>query len=106
MPAAASDVLLDAVSFSHRPHLPPSDSDAADNLPPKDSDVEDKDKDEDVVADAAAALLSLLPDVDPPSQQSQQDGCQGTWHLRPQAEDILRHHPRRSMSKPLRTRTS
>ena len=74
MPAAASDVLLDAVSFSHRPHLPPTVSDAADTLPPTDSDAEDKDKDEDMVADATAALLVLLPDVDPPSQQSQQDG--------------------------------
>jgi hypothetical protein len=69
MPAAASDVLLDAVSFSHRPHLPPTVSDAADTLPPTDSEAEDKDKDEDMVADATAALLVLLPDVDPPSQQ-------------------------------------
>ena len=66
---AASDV-QDEVSLSPpRPHLPPSDSDAAENLPPTDSDAEDKDKDkdEDAVADAAAALLVLLPDVDPPS---------------------------------------
>ncbi len=106
MPASASDVLLYAVSVSHRPHLSPSDSDEADTWPPTISDAEDKDKDEDGVADAAAALLVLLPDVDPPSQQSQQDRRQGTWYLRSQAEDIMRHHPRRSMSRPFRTRTS
>ena len=78
MPATAWDVLLDAVSFNHRPHLPPSDSDEADTWPPTFLDAEDKDKDKDGVADAAAALLVLLPDVDPPSQQSQQDGHQGT----------------------------
>ena len=105
MPAAASDVRLDADSFSHRPHLPTSDSDkGADKRPPTDSDAEDKD--EDVVADVVAALLVLLTDVDPPSQQSQQDGRQGTWRHRPWAEDIMRHHPRRSMSRPLHTRTS
>jgi hypothetical protein len=104
MPAAASDVRLDADSFSHRPHLSPSDSDEADKRPPTDSDAEDKD--EDVVSDVVAALLVLLTDKDPPSQQSQQDGRQGTWRLRPRAEDIMRHHPRRSMSRPLRTRTS
>ena len=106
MPATALDVLLDAVSFSHWPHLPPSDSDAADTWPPAVLDAEDKDKDEDGVADAAAALLVLQPDVDSPSQQSQQDGRQGTWHLRPQAEDIMQHHSRCSMSRPLRTQTS
>ena len=63
----AASVVQDEVTLSPRPHLPPSDSDAADNLSPKVSDGEDKDKDEDVVADAAAALLVLLPDVDPPS---------------------------------------
>jgi hypothetical protein len=104
MPVAASDVQLDAASFSHRPRLPPLDSDKADKWPTTDSDAEDKD--EDVVADAVAALLVLLPDVDPLSQQSQQDGRQGTWRLRQRAEDIMRHHPRRSMSRPLRTRTS
>jgi hypothetical protein len=36
------------------------------------------DKDEDVDGDAVDALLVLLPDGDPPSQQSQQDGYQGT----------------------------
>jgi len=89
MPAAASDVLLDTVSVSHRPHLPLSDSDEANTWPPTFSDTEDKDKDKDGVTDAAAALLVLLPDVDPPSQQSQQDGRQGTWHLRPQAEAFM-----------------
>ena len=58
-------VVQDAVSLNRRPHLPPTDSDAADNFPPTDSDAEDKD--EDVVADAAAALLGTLPDMDPPS---------------------------------------
>jgi hypothetical protein len=52
-----------------------------------DSDVEDKDKDGG--ADAGVALLVLLPDVDPPSLRSQQDERQGTWRLRPQAEDIM-----------------
>jgi hypothetical protein len=105
MPVKASDVKLDADNSSHRPRLvPPSDSDEADKWPPTDSDAEDKD--EDVVADAVAVLLVLLPDVDPLSQQSQQDGRQGTWRLRPRAEDIMRHHPRRSMSRPLHTRTS
>ena len=61
---AASDV-QDAVSLNRRPHLSPTDLDAADNLTPTNSDVEDKD--EDVVTDAAAALLGTLPDVDPPS---------------------------------------
>ncbi len=51
---AASDI-QDTVSLNRRPHLPPTDSDAADNLPPTDSDAADKD--EDVVADAATALL-------------------------------------------------
>ena len=74
------------------------DLDAADNLPPTDSDGADKD--EDVVADTAAALLVLLLDVDPPSRQSQHEGQQGTCHLSPQAEDIMRHHPRRSISRP------
>ncbi len=61
---AALDV-KDAVSLNRRPHLPPPDLDVADNLPPTDSDAVDKG--EDVVADAAAALLISLPDVDPPS---------------------------------------
>jgi hypothetical protein len=56
MPAAASDAQLDADSFSHRPRLPPSDSDEADKWPQTDSDAEDKV--EDVVVDAVAALLS------------------------------------------------
>ena len=75
---AASEV-QDVVSLNHQPHLPPTDSDAADNLSPTDSDAEDRDEDAvaDAVADAvtdavadvaaAAALLVSLPDVDPPS---------------------------------------
>jgi hypothetical protein len=107
-PAAATDVPLDADSFSHRPHLSPTVSDEEDKRPPTDLDAEDKDKDEDEDggADAGVALLVLLPDVDPPSLRSQQDEQQGTWRLRPQAEDIIQHHPQRSMSRPLRTRTS
>ena len=89
---AASDA-QDAVSLSRRPHLPPTDLEVAD-------------KDEDVVAAAAAPPLVLLPDVDPPSGQSRQEGHQGTWDLRPPVEDIMCPHPRHSMSRPPRTRTS
>ena len=103
MQDGASDA-KDVDSFSHRPHLPPPDSDEADKRLPTDLDAEDKD--EDVDEDAVEALLVLLPDVDLPSQQSQQDGRRGTWHLRPRAENIMQHHPRCSMSMPLRTRTS
>ena len=78
---AASDA-KDVDSFSHRPHLPPPDSDEADKRLPPDLDAEDKDKDGD--GDAVEALLVLLPDRDPPSQQSQQDGRQGTRRLRQQ----------------------
>ena len=104
MPVVASDVPLDAGSFSHRPCLSPSDSDEEDKWPPTDSDAGDKD--EDAVADKVEALLVLLPDGDPPSQQSQQDGHQGTRQHRPWAEDIMRHHPQCSMSRPLRIQTS
>ena len=103
MQDAALDV-KDVDSFSHRPHLPPPDSDEADKRLPPDSDTEDKDKDGD--EDAVEALLVLLPDGGPPSQQSQQDGRQGTRRLRPRVEDIIRHHPQCSMSRPLRTQTS
>ena len=103
MPAAASDI-QDEVNLSPRPHLPPLDLDAADTLPPTDLDTEDKD--EDVVEDAATALPVLLPDVDPPSQQSQQDGRQGTRHLRLQVEDILQRRPRHSIYSPPHTQTS
>ncbi len=103
MQDAASDA-KDADSFSHRPHLPTPDSDEADKRLPTDSDAEYKD--EAVDEDAVEALLVLLPDVDLPSQQSQQDGHWGTWHLRPRVEDIMQHQPRRSMSRPLRTQTS
>jgi len=58
-------VVQDAVSLNRRPHLPPTDSDVADNFTPTDSDAADKD--EDVVADTAVALLVSLPDMDPPS---------------------------------------
>jgi hypothetical protein len=102
MPAAVSYAQLDADSFSHRPRLPPSDSDEADKWPPTDSR-----RTRTRTRSWAAALLGLLPDVDPPSQRSQRDERQGTWRLRPQvAEDIMRHHPRRNMSRPLRSRTS
>ena len=68
--------------------LPTSDSDEeADKRPLTDSDVDDKD--EDVVADMVAALLVLLTDMDSPSQQSQQDRCQGTWRHRPRADNIM-----------------
>jgi hypothetical protein len=87
--------------FQPPAHLSPTVSDEEDKRPPMDSDVEDKDKDGG--ADVGVALLVLLPDVDPPSLRSQQDERQGTWRLRPQAEDIMRHHPQRSMSRPLRT---
>ena len=64
---AASDVKV-AVSHISRPHLPPTDSDEVDSLPPTFMDVEDRDAD--VVADGAGALLlDTLQDVDPPSQQ-------------------------------------
>jgi hypothetical protein len=101
----ASDA-KDAVSLNRRPHLPPTDSDAAGNLPPMNSDAAGKDKD--VVADVAAALLldSIQEDVDPPSCQSWQEEHQGTWHLQPSVEDIMHHHPRHNMSRPPRTRTS
>ena len=60
---AASDV-RGAVSLNSRPQ----DSDAEDSLLPKVLDVEDKDAD--VVADVAGALLlDTLQDVDPPSRQ-------------------------------------
>ena len=86
------DAALDAqdVVSLNRPHLPPTDSETVD----KDGD-----------ADVAAALLVLLPDVDPPSGQSWQEGHQGAWDLRPPPEDIMRPHPRHSMKTP-RTRTS
>ena len=60
---AVSDT-QDAVSLNRQPHLPPTDSEAVD-------------KEKDVVADMAAALLVLLPDMDPPSGQSRQKGHQG-----------------------------
>jgi hypothetical protein len=105
MPAAASDVRLDADSSSHRPYLPPTASEEAVKRPPPDSD--EADKDEDVVVDVVAVPLVLLRDVEPPSQRSQQGKRQGTWRHRPwEAEDIMHHHPRRNMSRPLRTRTS
>ena len=64
---AASEVQV-AVSHNSRPHLPPTDSGEADSLPPKFLDVEDKDGD--MVADVAGALLlDTLQDVDPPSRQ-------------------------------------
>ena len=64
---AASDA-KDTVSLNCQPHLPPMDWDAAVNLPPADSDAA-AGRDEDVVADAAVALLldSIQEDVDPPS---------------------------------------
>ena len=103
MQDAASDA-RDADSCSPRPNLPTPDSDVADKRLPTDSDAEDKD--EDVDEDAVEALLVLLPDGDPPSQQSQQDGHQGTRQHRTRAEDIMRHHPQCSMSRPRRIQTS
>ena len=87
MQDVASDA-KDVDNFSHRPHLlPPPVSDEEDKRLPPDSDTEDTD--EDVDGDAVEALLVLLPDRDPPSQQSQQDGHQGTRRHRPRAEDIM-----------------
>ena len=64
---AASDVQV-VVSHNSRPHFPPTNLDEADSLPPKFLNVEDKDTD--VVADVAGALLlDMLQDVDPPSRQ-------------------------------------
>ena len=103
MQDAASDA-KDVDSFSHRPHLPPPVLDAEDKRLSPDSDAEDKDEDMD--GEEVEALLVLLPDGDPPSQQSQQDGHQGTRQHRPWAEDIMRHHPQCSMSRPLRIQTS
>jgi hypothetical protein len=103
MQDTASDA-KDVDNFSHRPHLPPPVSDEEDKRLPPDSDAEDKD--EDVDGDAVEALLVLLPDGDPPSQLSQQDGHQGTRQHRPRAEDIMRHHLQCSMSRPLRIQTS
>ena len=87
---AASDA-KDTVSLNRQPHLPPTDWDAAVNLPPPPTDSDAAaGRDEDAVADAAVALLldSIQEDVDPPSCRSRREEHQGTWDLRPSAEDI------------------
>jgi hypothetical protein len=103
MPAAVSYAQLDADSFSHRPRLPPSDSDEADKWPPTDSDAEDKDED----AVAGRGPPGFATGRGPPFTTI--TAGQATGYVAPQttvAEDIMRHHPRRNMSRPLRSRTS
>ena len=59
------------------------------------------DRGADVGEVAALAHLHLLQDVHPPSCLSRQEGHQDTRdYLRPLAEDIMRHRPRRSSPPP------
>jgi hypothetical protein len=63
-------------------------------------------KDVDVVVVVAVAHPFLLQDMDLPLYLSWQEGHQGTWDLRPQAEDIMHHRPKHSRSSPPLTQPS